>query len=263
MSWQAQPAPPQPGHDPGDAEGGDYLLSGGFWAAPPVVAPLSLLPEPQGQSKNRFLAFIVPVEAAGEDTAVRVRLTSLHHPAGPPGAPDLAAFEGQYRYLNAILDAGDNPVFDCTDSQAFATTYKCARLGCTPEYRDWAGILGGAVVHVTGDSVVPSSQYDVSHLAASCAGNEASCASASLELAVATERWGNVDNTPAGAAPNAIDISRVVDKTKDAPGAFTKPRCRLQPATPNAEVPISALDISRCVDAAKGLPYPFTIGACP
>jgi hypothetical protein len=222
------------------------------------------LSEPIGVDKNRFVSFVVPVEGAGSDTAVRVRLTSLHHPAGPPNAPNFMAFEGQYRYLNAILDAGNNPVFVCPDSAALGSSYNCAKLGCAPEYRDWAGIFGGSVVHVTGDSVVPSSQYGVSQLADSCAGNEASCAAASAELLVSTERWGNVDNAPVGGTPNAIDIGFIVSKVKDAPGSFIESRCQLQGPTPNPYgLAVNALDIGRGVDAVKGLPYPFTISACP
>jgi hypothetical protein len=256
-------------HDPSEVSGGDYFLSGGFWSLSAAVAPAS--PEPPAAdsfgshlSKNRFASFVVPSEGAGADTAVRVRLASLHHPAGPPNAPNFSAFEGQYRYLNAIRDAGNNPVFACPDSAALGSSYKCAKLGCAPEYRDWAGIFGGAVVHVTGDSVVPSSQYAVAQLASSCTGNEAACAAASAELTVGTERWGNVDNTPAGGTPNAIDIGFIVSKVKDAPGSFIEARCQLQGPTPNPYgLAVNALDIGRGVDAVKGLPYPFTISACP
>jgi hypothetical protein len=200
----------------------------------------------------------------GQDTSVRVELTSLHHPAGPPNAPNFAAFEGQYRYLNAIRDAGNNPVFVCPDSAAAGTFYNCAKLGCAPEYRDWAGIFGGAPVHVTGESVVPSSQYAVAQLASTCAGNETSCAAASAELMVSTERWGNVDGNPAGGAPSASDIGRVVDKVKDLPTAFIEARCQLRDAAPNPYGgAVNAQDIGRIVDAVKGLPYPFSISACP
>jgi hypothetical protein len=83
-------------------------------------------------------------------------------------------------------------------------------------------------------------------------------------MALLTERWGNVDNTPPGGAPSAIDISKIVDKVKDVPSAFIEPRCQLQAATPNPlGLAVNALDIGRGVDAVKGQPYPFTIGACP
>jgi hypothetical protein len=229
-----------------------------------AVAPDEPALEPSGTNKNRYISFVIPESGTGDDTAVRVRLVSLHHPTGPPDAPDFTGFEAEYRYLNAILDGGNNPVFACPDSAASATSYKCAKLGCTPEYRDWAGIFGGQVVHVTGDSVIPSSKYAVSHLASSCSGNEADCFVRSAELIVATERWGNVDANPPGSAPNAIDIGFIVSKVKDAPGAFIESRCQLQGPTPNPYgLAVNALDIGRGVDAVKGLPYPFTIAACP
>jgi hypothetical protein len=200
------------------------------------------------------------------DTALRVELTSLHHPGPPipPGTPNFSAFEGQYRYLNAIRDASNNPAFDCPDSPGSGTFYKCAVLGCTPEYRDWSGIFGEDVVHVTGDSVVPGSQCTISHLAASCAGVETTCVAASAGLTVATERWGNVDNTPPGGVPNAIDLEFVVSTVKDAAGAFTEPRCQLRDAIPNPYgLAVNAQDIGQAVNAVKALPYPFAIGACP
>jgi hypothetical protein len=231
-----------------------------------LAEPQTPVAEPSGTTKNRFLSFALPPEGSGVETAVRVRLTSLHHPAPPipPGTPNFAAFEGQFRYLNAIRDTANNPVFTCADSAVSGTSYNCARLGCTPEYRDWAGILGGAVVHVTGDSVIPSSQYDVAQLAASCAGNESACTAVSPVLTLVTERWGNVDNSPIQGVPNAIDISKVVDKVKDVPGAFIEPRCQLREATPNPYgMAVNALDIGRAVDAVKGQPYPFTLSGCP
>jgi hypothetical protein len=219
--------------------------------------------EPSGTNKNRYISFVIPEIGAGDDTVIRVELTSLHHPAGPPNAPNFTAFEGEYRYLNAIRDAGNNPVYFCPDSAALGSSFACARLGCSPEYRDWAGIFGGDVVHVTGDSVVPSSHYTIAQLASSCLGHEAVCA-ASAEVLVATERWGNVDNIPAGGTPNAIDIGFIVSKVKDAPGSFIESRCQLQGPMPNPySLAVSALDIARGVDAVKGLPYPFTISACP
>jgi hypothetical protein len=228
------------------------------------AAPIPLALEPTPVPKNRFLSFVVPVGEIPQETAIRVRLNSLHHPAAPPNAPNFVAFEGQYRYLNALLDAGNNPTYDCPDSAALGSSYKCAKLGCTPEYRDWAGIFGGSVVHVSGDSVVPSSTYDVDQLSSYCEGKEATCLAASQPMALLTERWGNVDNTPPGGAPSAIDISKIVDKVKDVPSAFIEPRCQLQAATPNPlGLAVNALDIGRGVDAVKGQPYPFTIGACP
>jgi hypothetical protein len=224
-------------------------------------------------------------------------LTSLHHPApnppaGPP--PDFSAFEGEYRYLNTIpgtLSRCCNPASNptacntsvscnsdadciglglntkceknlCPDSPAFATFFRCARLGCTPEYRDWGTDFSSLITYVSGDAVIPDSSYELSHLAASCAGNEAACGAASAEIEVRTERWGNVDCTTA-VIPSAVDIGFVVSKVKDSVGAMIKPRTQLREATPNPLGLVNALDISRVVDAVKGFNYPFTVAVCP
>jgi hypothetical protein len=213
--------------------------------------------------KNRSFAFVIPGDP-GQDTAIRVKLASLHHPAGPPNAPDFTALEGQIRYLNSFRDGADNPVFDCPDSPAFGTTYTCAVLGCEPEYRDWVAAFDGDPVHVFGSAVVPSSEYAITHLAATCAGNEAACTDMWAELFVTTERWGNVDNTPALSAPNAVDLGLIVSKVKDVAGALIEPRAQLQPGTPDPlGDSLSALDIARGVDSVQGDPYPFTIDSCP
>jgi hypothetical protein len=250
----------------------------------------------------RSMSFVIPATSAGTDTAVRVKLTSLYDVVPPlptsgvnPG-PALAPFEGQYRYLNLIpgtLSRCCNPASNptacntsvtctsdancvglglntkcmknlCPDSPAFATFFRCARLGCTPEYRDWGSDFSGLVTYASGDSVVSDSTYHVANLADSCAGNEAACAAASAELMVKTERWGNVDCTTA-VVPNATDIGFVVSKVKDAVGAFIKPRTQLREAIPNPLALVGAQDIARIVDAVKGRHYPdaFTIGACP
>jgi hypothetical protein len=250
----------------------------------------------------RSMSFVIPATSAGTDTAVRVKLTSLYDVVPPlptsgvnPG-PALAPFEGQYRYLNLIpgtLSRCCNPASNptacntsvtctsdancvglglntkcmknlCPDSPAFATFFRCARLGCTPEYRDWGSDFSGLVTYASGDSVVSDSTYHVAHLAASCAGNEAACGAASAEQMVKTERWGNVDCTTA-VVPNATDIGFVVSKVKDAVGAFIKPRTQLREAIPNPLALVGAQDIARIVDAVKGRHYPdsFVIGACP
>ena len=139
-------------------------------------------------------------------------------------------------------------------------------LSCTPEYRDWTTLIAGTSLHVTGAEIVPDSTYDVSHLAASCAGTEASCAGASVELAVKTARWGNVDGsgTNAAADVNVTDITTVVNKVKDlASGTVVKPRAQVQPQIPVTTSNVNVLDIANTVDAVKLKAYPFTMSNCP
>jgi len=230
-----------------------------------LLPAADLLADTSGTNKVRFVSFIVDPAGAGAETAMRVRLTSLHHPAdAPPGAPNFSAMEGAYRYVNSF--GGQT---DCPDSPNFGTSYKCAQLGCEPEYRDWAGDLGGEALHVTGDAVVPDSMYAVANLPANCAAQEAQCETASSELAVATVRWGDVvgdANGPPDGLANVLDISATVDKVKDLAAAFVEPRVWLKDRQPEPHLAgINVIDVSFVVDAVKGFPYPaaFTIDECP
>jgi hypothetical protein len=256
--------------------------------------------DPCGQV--RYISFGIPGNPPGINTAIRVKLTSLYDVSPPlstsgvdPG-PALAPFEGQYRYLNTIpgtfsrcCNPASNPTACnpsvtcnsdadcvglglntkceknlCPDSAAFSTYFRCARLGCTPEYRDWGSDFSGLITYATGNPVVPDSTYHAAILAASCTGIEEICAAASFELVIKTERWGNIDCTQAE-FPTAVDIGRLVDKVRDAPGAFIKPRTQLRDATPNPLGLVNAQDIARLVDSVRGNHYPasFPITQCP
>jgi hypothetical protein len=217
-----------------------------------------------GPVRNRFLSLMVPTaNTAGPApaTAIRVRLTSLHHPSQPANPPNFTAFEGQYRYVNTYRDGANNPVFDCVDSPSFNTFFKCAKLGCEPEYRDWAGDFNGEPMHVTGRDVIPSSIYHVAHVAEACQGQEPTCPASSFELQVNTALWGDV----LPGTLNAIDLGEVVDKSKDTMDALTKPSVLLQPNEPDPRAVFSALNVGAAVDAVKGLPYNagWTPQTCP
>ena len=225
-----------------------YQFDDGFWSTLTETPPTVPLPDPSTPDKCRFISFSIPIAAtavAGE-TALRVRLTSLH----------LFGADLGFRYVN-LLGTGI-----CPDSVVLSTTFRCAVLSCTPEYRDWATLLGGEVLHVTGKAIVPSSTYSVAHLAASCAGQEASCSAASADLTINTIDWGNVN--PADAL-NVLDVAALVDKVKDlATGTLPKPQTQLQPNVPNPLANVNVLDIANGVDALKDKPYPFPgPAACP
>ena len=71
--------------------------------------------------------------------------------------PDFTPFEEQVRFVNMLGDGV------CPDSAVLLTSFRCAQLGCTPEYRDWAGELAGRTLHVVGREIVPSSEYAVTN----------------------------------------------------------------------------------------------------
>jgi hypothetical protein len=137
------------------------------------------------------------------------------------------------------------------------TTFQCAVVGCIPEYRDWAGMFGGEVAHVTGPSILPGySRYKLRQLAASCEGNEASCVAFSDALTIFTAQFGNVDDDP---QLSVLDLAAIIDDVKDlATGSLIKPRAQLQPNSPNPTVETNVLDVAWSIDTQKDIP--FTIG---
>jgi len=132
------------------------------------------------------------------------------------------------------------------------------------------------LLHVTGSAITPSSMYEVENVSSVCTGAESSCVAVSAPLTVATTRWGDVRspyNPPDGSVqPDISDVSALVDKFRNAPGAPIKTRGILAgaPGNPFGEITHEVLNvdfgfshISACVDAFRGAPYPYTISACP
>ena len=141
----------------------------------------------------------------------------------------------------------------CPDDD-FKPPFLCATTGCDPEYRDWAGDLAGGVLHVYGPGIVTArSEYNLRQIPAACAGNEASCASASEALMLATARWADMT---ADGATNAQDIAAASDKVKPVPEALAKPRTMLIPGILNPFRNVNVLELQNTVDAVKGLPMP-------
>lgn len=255
-------------HDATPVAGGDYFITGGFWSpAPSAEAPDDVIPDPSGLAKTRFVSFVLPAASSAE-TAVRVRLASLHHVLPPyTGGPSVpfTGFEGQVRWVG--------PPTQYVESTSSGIPFLASQLQCTPHYQDWSTV---GLLHVTGSAIVPSSNYDVEHLAASCQGAESSCAAVSAPLLVTTTRWGDVENpfNPPSATvqPDVADIGALVNKFRSAVGAPIKSRALLAgaPGSPFGEITHVILDvdfgfshISACVDAFRGVPYPYTIAACP
>jgi len=226
---------------------------GGCDPIPPSPQPLS------GESdRNRFLSFSVPPSpaAGSSETALRVTLVSLQHPA-PPNAPccppfDYSLVEVETRWVGppqSFPEASDSPG---------AGNFVGALLQCQPFYHDWASV---GPMHVTGFEVTPSSIYEIAAFAAGCAGNENVCVAVSSPISLSMSRWGDVvppfvppsDTTQ----PDFADISAIVDKFKSVEGAISKVRAQLQSAQPDPAADVSILDISACVDAFKGLAYPY------
>ncbi len=265
-------APPQPGAG-GDVRGATVVLGlfdpgvvtsvSGLSVGPAVsslitVAPMEApVPDAVGSqfAKSRLISFAGPLTDVGISTALRIELSSLHHPLLPATAPDFTSFEGQLRYVNLYRDSNTGePIFDCEDSAAIGSTFKCATIGCTPEYADWATLYGGDVLHVSGSAIVPSSTYNLSTLSGVCVGQEATCTTVSVPLAIETSVWGTVDDNP---LLNVADILGVVDTLKFVPPPFFEPRSLLRGDVPDPQnATQNIFDVTLCVDAVKGAPYP-------
>jgi hypothetical protein len=238
--------------------GGDYALDYSAFLSgcdPPAAA----LAETGGFIKNRFIS--LEPGSTSQPTAIRVTLSSLHHPDPPnnPGSPppDFSAFEGQVRWIGPPI-----AYVETTDP---ATTFNGTMLQCVPFYTDWSTV---GLIHVFGSEIVPSSVYDVAAVSENCdPGNESNYSDV---LTVSTGMWGDVDaafQQPSPASrtqPDIADVSAIVDKFKTVNGAAIVARAMLQPNTLDPAAPIGFSDISACVDAFKGVAYPYPgPSSCP
>jgi len=228
----------------------------------PCVADGPSPPPPAGPDKVRYISFTVP-SAGGVATAIRVKLLTLQHP-DPPNLPqypppNFTALEGQIEWVGSPMSHPD----PCNAGNSFYF----AILQCTPYYADWNAVLNGSVLHVTGYSIVPSSQYEARQFDASCQGMEATCAAVSAGITMKTQRWGDIESpfqSPSPAAltqPNIIDIAAGIDAFRCTPSALIVPRCDIVPGLPNQICNIS--DIAAVVDGFAGRAYSFTGAAGP
>jgi hypothetical protein len=219
-----------------------------------------------GIQKCRFVSFAVPELDVARETALRVKLNSLHH-VDPPYSGGVSvpftSFEGQVRWVG--------PPTQYMESSSNATPLHAASLQCTPHYQDWSTV---GLIHVFGSAIVPSSVYEVENVAASCVGNEVSCTAVSEPLVVTTTRWGDVEspyNPPSiTAQPDLGDIAALVNKFRSTPSAPIKARALLAGDDSFGNFSVQTLTndfgfghIAVCVDAFRGRAYPYTIEACP
>ena len=201
-------------------------------------------PETDPVAKNRYISFFPG--NPGKNTAVRVKLLSMHHPDPPNAplhpAPDFSAFEGQVRWVG---QAGLS--FEYNESYDFGH-FMAAKLGCTPYYWDWGrlgeevfricspdssqnrgapctadtdcGAFGTCVaittgvdlLHVTGAEVVPSSVYEVQLFdqAQERCGDQLE-GMFSAPLTIPTGRWGDVVALFQAPSPAPLSQPSLVD----------------------------------------------------
>ena len=144
--------------------------------------------------------------------------------------------------------------------------YTAARLQCTAYYHDWITETASAPITVVGAEIAPSSRYEVAVYGASCEGNESCCAAVSAAVTMYTRRSGDVDqpfNPPSATGqPDVTDVTQLVNKFKNLPGAPVKAIAQLQPNLPELNANINVLDVLAVVDAFKNnIAYAFS-GPC-
>jgi len=209
------------------------------------------------------------------EDAIRVELVELQNPVPPNGTccppQDFHTYEsatctaagetgGCARWVGkpgTFLEAQDNPT---------GASYRAARLQCSPFYFDWVTETATKPITVVGAEILPSSEYRVQAYGSSCVGNEGTCTNVSAPVTMKTRRSGDLNavyNPPGTTTqPDAIDVTQLVNKFKNVPGAPGKAITQLQPNVPELNADINALDIVAVVDAVKGFAYPFG-GPCP
>jgi hypothetical protein len=111
------------------------------------------------------------------------------------------------------------------------------------------------------EAIVPDGQYVVQIIDRACTISAEEEYSA--PLMAATSRWGDAvqDCTsvpcgpPDGTVGVSTDVTAILDKFRNLPGAPIKARCDFEPALPDHLINIT--DVMVCLDAFRGAVYPF------
>lgn len=228
-----------------------------------------------GGSRNRSLVMgLVAFDSTGPANSVALRVDPVQlqtpNPANSPCCPppDFSAYEsGTCTAVGETAGCarwvGPPTIIRESQGNLGLGTFRAARLQCTPYYHDWAA---EGDVALYGAEILPSSTYELTGYAASCAGGEASCNDVSVVTTIVTARYGDLAapfNPPAVAPqPDALDLTAVVNKFRSVAGAPSKTFAQNQPNVLELNADVSALDVVAIVDGFRGLAYPYS-GPCP
>lgn len=210
---------------------------------------------PNPVDKTRFLSLVPSND--GIPIALRVTLTSLHHPMprnfDTVFTSDFSEFEGEVRWAG--------PLRVDEDSEILGTEILHAELQCDPVFTEWPP---GEVVHLHGAEIVPSSVYQVEAVRIGCADTLDDPSLFSAPLQISTARWGDIIApfqdvlAPYPAIqPDVRDLTAMVDTVKNIPSAMSKPNALLHPNAPDPSRKVNVIDLTLLTDTVKGLPYPY------
>jgi hypothetical protein len=205
-------------------------------AAPPYE-------EPQAAPKGRYLSF-APGNP-GRHTALRVTLVDAPEP--------FEVYEGTQMWAG-----GPFPVSEISGlAGSGAPEFTAARLACEPVFADWGS---AGIVYLFDEGVVPDATYEIQEVDLACGELDEQYYSGPLTLL--TSRWGDVVGdcevtpcTPPDGVVDFVDVSAVVAKFSNDPGAPIKARADVAPDVPDGI--IDFVDIAFVVDAFRGATYPF------
>ena len=207
-------------------------------AGPPVAEPT--VPDAGYGTRVRYLAFGAgtPDKLQG----IRVKFTDLPAP--------FEYSEGRAMWVGQPIDVSEVAGKD----DATPPTFKLAQLQCDPFFTDWTQY---GAVYVHSESLVPQGLYDIQAIDDTCLPTEE--ANFSDPLPIRLSKWGDTVGGNNAASPQGtmdfVDISSVVDKFKNLPGAPAKSRADVAPSLPDKIIDFT--DIPAIVDAFKGNAYPY------
>jgi hypothetical protein len=262
-----------------EADGTVVLTYSDEPCCPPTWVPSPPLPELIADSsgalvpsyKNRFLSFM----AAGDSEsrlAVRATFSLLPPPFHVLNGQSMWVGEPREVCENAGQGPGTLPE-DCVAAPGSGSkTFLAAPLVCDASEAHWADWSQYGRVHIYHEALVPGGTYELATINAGCA--TAFDGNYSPALTVTTAIWGdivrNCTTDPCG-PPNGtvdiIDVTAVLDKFRNLPGAPIKARCDLVGIPPNdgkLDLVISILDVTAGLNAFVGGQYTFPPGdPCP
>ena len=207
------------------------------------------VPAANVQARNRYLAF----QPGNSErlTALRVTFTDL--------PSRFEKLEGDTMWV-------DRPTRP-QGSTSPSTAVPQARLTCDQVFRDWGQ---DGVIEVLGEEIVPGATYTIEALDVACVQPlDPDRSDRSLSpgvnpfspgLAVSTvTRWGDIVGPTAEDGPDGnvdfLDISAVVDRFRNLPGALPTAFVDLYPEIPDEQ--IDFVDVSMVVGAFGGADYPY------
>ncbi len=223
---------------------------------------------------NRYLGIQPWPFAAGRPRAISVDFVSL--------PPPFDIWNGRQLWVQepiSICESSgtDSPGPPCPGGST--ATFSRAFLGCAPIYRDWTTVPGG-VIYIIHPGIIPrktispavEAEYEIRMIDIVC--DPADPLSYSWPVVVFQNKFGDMAGpfdfsggyytSPEGNNVGVgTDVTAILNKFSNRPGAPIKPRADLEPCRLDSKINIS--DVNQALNGFRNLPYPFAPGSgnCP